>query len=163
MLSKIIPSRDPNYSFYVECDCGKELIQFLYFCETNTCKEIIALKYYGQACEGADSSIALTQKQIRKMSDNLKFSLSETTYQFAVDEPTRQLKISKDQYGFYHIRKHEGKMYKHIAWEIVLRSYNIKHLIDELDNMYNKIKESRDLIRNRHFTLLEEQGYTKYR
>ena len=144
MIHDVIASRDMDYSFYVKCDCGKEILHFAYFGQTRSCPEIISLKYYGPDNTWNGDSFNFTQTNLRKLSDHLKLSLSEHSYIFAISDGVSFLAVEKDALGFYLIRKRLHARPNVDDWEICIRDFTLKSLISELDNMYSVITEVRE-------------------
>lgn len=143
MIHNVISSRNADYSFYVKCDCGKELIHFVYFGESVACDEIIAIKYYGPDSTSHDA-FTFTQSNLRKLSDHLKLSLSESIYTFSLEDATTMLQVTKDISGFYTIKRKHYAVKMIEDWEICLRDFSIKLIVDELDKMYDIINITRE-------------------
>ena len=144
MIHNVISSRDADYSFYIKCDCGKEILHFAYFAETTACQEIIAVKYYGPDSGQTNDMFTFTQASLRKLADHLKLSLTEEVYSFTLDDGYLSLNVVKDALGFYIIKKKRYNVASIEDWEICLRDFSIKLVIDELDIMYNTISEVRE-------------------
>ena len=144
MVHNVISSRNADYSFYVKCDCGKEILHFAYFGETNDCLEIIAAKYYGPDSGQSNDIFTFTQSSLRKLSDHLKLSLTEENYSCTIEDGTVTLHVIKDALGFYTIKKKRYLMAPIEDWEICLRDFNIKLIIEELDKMYHTITKVRE-------------------
>lgn len=159
MIHDVIPSRDIAYSFYVKCYCGKELLHFAYFPEAIDCDEIIYVKYYGpDSATSSDSDIvSFSHIGLRKLSDHLKLSLTEKTYEYIIEDKHSAFIVTKDALGFYIIKKKNYLLAHGDSWEICLRDFNIKQLIIELDNMYNKIAEIREQNRINYINRIENE------
>lgn len=146
MLYDIIPSRNIDYSFYVKCDCGKELLHFTYYAETTNCEEIISVKYYGPSSEKGANIFTFTLDSLRNLSDNLRLSLSEQTYTFVLHDGCISLYVTKDNLGFYTIKRTHHKISLMEDWEICIRDFTVETLIIELNNMHDKIIDIRKQI-----------------
>lgn len=48
MIKKIISGREENYSIFLHCLCGKEIIQIYYYKEDRILSRIIGMQFYGQ-------------------------------------------------------------------------------------------------------------------
>ena len=55
MIRDLISNRGEDYSFYISCDCSREIIQFYYYRETTICPMIIGVRFYGNILDGAKS------------------------------------------------------------------------------------------------------------
>lgn len=161
MYSEVISNRDFGYSFYIKCDCGKELLHFVYFPESTDYPELIFIKYYGPDSGSQSDIFNLDMLQLRKLSDYLKLSLSENVCEFKLDDSSGSLFISKDELGFYTLKRVDTKLMRYLhdetCWEISLRDFSIEALVSELDLMYKTIDEFRIKAKVEALARLEEQ------
>ena len=64
--TSIISNRNEDYSFFLQCNCGNDLIQFYYYKETNLNDKIIGIRYFGHL------------EDVNKKSKNTSFIFNNT-------------------------------------------------------------------------------------
>ena len=154
MLSKIkelINSRNEDFTFYVQCNCGNELIQFYYYKETNIDPIIIGIKYFGYLNDKKDSkcanfnfSIETLDKFIEATYKALNVNIIHGYIPDAVYKDNEFLVFDKDEDNFYQLYKIRNKTHlkqNKYVWDICLRR-------DEVSLIYEKLIEMREVIRN---------------
>lgn len=146
MIKEIISGRNEDYSFFIQCLCGNEILQFYYFKPTNIDEEIIGLKFYGIVKRAKDSkctnfffdrkSFDYFVKAIHKM------IISEGPVHGVIADNQDFLIYDKDKYGFYTLLKSRSKILlskKQYVWDITLRK-------SEMEEIYNRLLKIKEVI-----------------
>lgn len=150
-MKQLINSRNEDFTFYVQCNCGNEIIQFYYYKETSIDPTIIGIKYFGYLKDKKDSRCANFNFSVETLDEFI-----EATYKalniniihgYIPDDNNKKeefLIFDKDRDNFYRLYKVRDKLHlkqnKYI-WDICLRR-------DEVSLIYEKLIEMREVIRN---------------
>ena len=147
MIKEIISNRNEAFTFYVQCSCGQEVIQFYYYKDTNIDPKIIGVKYFGYLKDYRDSRCAnfsFSEQTFNKFIDITYEALATKIIHGAIKDGPELLVYDKDEYGFYRLLKaRNNKMLKKgiYVWDICLREA-------EVSLIYKKLLEMREVIRN---------------
>lgn len=162
MVEKIISGRREDYSFYIKCDCGKEILQFSYYKETADCPEVISINCFSTNISLSDiPQVRLSTKTLRQISNELKLAYVSQTYETFIESFDSILHIQKDHNNFFTISKLKNKLKLSTIWDISLRDYNIELFIENLDNLYNFILSTREKIKEDYVKQLREKNENK--
>ena len=140
--NNLISCSKEDYSFYVKCDCGKEILQFYYYEDDGATGEpIIGINYFGhidsKASDSYDRSVIFSKKSFLSFvsvleSDGVEYALN-----------------THDRY--FHAKRHKNTNYIHLIralsedyydkgkylWDIVIHDSLLSIFLQEL----NKIKD----------------------
>ena len=159
MVEKIISDRREDYSFYIKCDCGKEILQFSYYKEATDCPEVISINCFSTNINLSDiPQVRLSSKTLRQISNELKLAYGSQTYETFVESFDSILYIQKDCNNFFTISKIKNKLKLSTIWDISLRDYNIELLIEKLDKLYDFILTTREKIKEEYVKQLNEKN-----
>ena len=150
-IKEVINSRNEDFTFYVQCNCGNELIQFYYYKETNIDPIIIGIKYFGYLNDKKDSkcanfnfSIETLDKFIEATYKALNVNIVHGYIPDAVYKDSEFLVFDKDKDNFYQLYKIRNKTHlkqNKWVWDICLRE-------EEVSLIYEKLVEMREVIKN---------------
>lgn len=142
MIKEIISSRNEDYSFFVHCNCGNEIIQFYYYRPTNIDEEIIGIRYYGYVKNVKDSrctSFTFTRETFNNFIESTYNAIyNENTLYGVIQDNNAYLIFNKDKHGFYTLLKARSKILllkKQYVWDIMLRKPEVQLLYDRLLKM----------------------------
>ena len=145
MIKEIISSRNEDFTFYVQCNCGQEVIQFYYYKETNIDPKIIGIKYFGYLKDYKDSRCAnftFTEETFNQFIEATYKALHVNIIHGAIKDEDEFLLFDKDRNNFYTLLK--GRNLKSIkkgiyVWDICLRE-------EEVSLIYDKLLEMKEVI-----------------
>ena len=154
MIKNIITSKNTDYSTFLQCDCGSEILWFYYYHGTTTCEEIIGVDYFGYLKKkenSLDKHFNFSAKQFKIFLQDLKNI--QHIEEFCKDYECNgsYIRIKKDSLGFYSIFKFKDRKFLFkgtYVWDIKIRSPQLIELINELNEMekvidyYNKKVEN---------------------
>lgn len=159
MIEKIISDRKEDYSFYVKCDCGKEILHFFYYKESADCPEVIAINCFSVNNNLSDiPQVRLSSKTLRQLSNELKLAYGTQTHEAFIESFDSIIHIQKDQNNFFTISKIKNKLNLSTIWDISLREYNVELLIEKLDKLYDFILITREKIKEEYVRQLNEKN-----
>lgn len=147
MIKKLISARNEDYTFFIQCSCGNEIIQFYYYKESNIDNEIIGIRYFGHLPDLKDSRCAnftFTRSSFYSFIEATERALRNDIIHGVVKDGLEYLVFDKDKYGFYTLLKARSNMMlkkKQYVWDISLRESEVKLIYEELLNMKNFIEE----------------------
>ena len=147
MVKELISSRNENYTFFVQCCCGQEIIQFYFYEKTNIDDEILGLRYFGHIQNHKNSNCAnfrFNRDMFKTIIDSLKESVNVKIYNKTFIFGGELLAIKKDALGFYSLIKFKNKRSKRKEiniWDICIHKDSILDLIAELEEMFNYVIE----------------------
>lgn len=147
MIKEIISNRNEDFTFYVQCNCGQEVIQFYYYKETNIDPKIIGIKYFGYLKDYRDSrcvNFAFTEETFDQFIDITYKALNVNIVHGAIKDGSELLIYDKDKHGFYTLLKaRSDKLIKKgiYVWDICLKAA-------EVSLIYEKLLEMREVIKN---------------
>ena len=145
MIKEIISSRNEDFTFYVQCSCGQEVIQFYYYKETNIDPKIIGIKYFGYLKDYKDSRCAnftFTEETFDQFIDITYKALNVNIVHGSIKDGSELLIYDKDKHGFYTLLKaRSDKLSKKgiYVWDICLRE-------EEVSLIYEKLLEMKEVI-----------------
>ena len=145
MVKELISNRNENYTFFIQCSCGQEILQFYYYKYTNVDDEIIALRYFGHIDNHKDSKCAnftFTRRDFNELILALNKCLSEDHFGKLIQDKEEILAIRKDKLGFYTLLKFRDKKQKekeNFIWDICLSQKQVLKLIEKLNEMRDYI------------------------
>ena len=134
MIKDTICSGREDFTFFVACDCRRELIQFYYYKETNLCPEIIGIRFFGHVNgvnPSFDRNITLNRDEFNILLDAVK---NNTTVKIL--DRTHFFVLKRDNYGFVHlINSINEKQYNknNFVWDIVVHKSVTDELIYKLE------------------------------
>lgn len=148
-IRQLISSRNEDFTFYVQCNCGNEIIQFYYYEATAIDDEIIGIKYFGHLDDIKDSRCAnfmFTRESFQKFIEATSNALNlNVVHGNIVDDLTQEyLVFNKDKYGFYTLLKARSKsalLKKKYVWDIALTEIEVNGIYEKLIEMKNKMEE----------------------
>ena len=108
MIKEIISSRNEDFTFYVQCSCGQEVIQFYYYKETNIDPKIIGIKYFGYLRDYKDSRCAnfsFTEESFNQFIEATYKALHVNIVHGAIKDKDELLVYDKDKSGFHTLLK----------------------------------------------------------
>lgn len=142
MIKNIITSRNADYSTFLHCDCGNEILWFYYYHGTSTCEEIIALDYFGNLkntkYNNSYKHFVFDVFLFNKFVKDLISAQTLETFHSEYYNGYSYLVLEKDKNNFYNIYSYvnKEKMIKENAlWDISMREFQLTELINELKNM----------------------------
>ena len=139
MVKEIISSRNEDYSFFIQCSCGSEVIQLYYYKETSISEEIIGLKYYGCVKDIRLSNFTFTRESFNLFVDMIAQALNPNESNKYIKDGNDHLAITKDKYGFYILSKSKEKTSwfnkEKCVWDINIREPEMKVLKEKLLDM----------------------------
>ena len=145
MIKEIISSRNEDFTFYVQCSCGQEVIQFYYYKETNIDPKIIGIKYFGYLRDYKDSRCAnfsFTEESFNQFIEATYKALHVNIVHGAIKDKAELLVYDKDKSGFYTLLKAKNStlIKKGVyIWDICLRE-------EEVSLIYEKLLEMKEVI-----------------
>ena len=145
MIKEIISSRNEDFTFYVQCSCGQEIIQFYYYKETKIDPKIIGIRYFGYLRDCRDSrcaNFAFTEESFNQFIEATYKALHVNIVHVAIKDGHELLVYDKDKSGFYTLLKAKNsKLIKKgvYIWDICLRE-------KEVSLIYEKLLEMKEVI-----------------
>lgn len=159
MVEKVINDRKEDYSFYVKCDCGKEILHFFYYKESRDCPEVIAINCFSTNNSLSDiPQVRLSSKTLRQLSNELKLAYGSQIYETFIESFDSIIHIVKDENNFFTISKIKNKLNLSTIWDISLRDYNIESLMEKLDELYDFVLKTREEIKEEYVRQLNEKN-----
>lgn len=134
MIKDTICSGREDFTFFVLCDCRRELIQFYYYKETNLCPEIIGIRFFGHVNgvnPSFDRNVTLNRDEFNALLFAIKNNSTSETF-----DGTHFFVTKRDNCGFLHfINSIDEKQYKknNFVWDIVVHESIINELICKLE------------------------------
>lgn len=151
MVKNIISSRNTDYSIFLQCDCGQEVLWLYYFHGTMTCDEIIGLNFIGYFRSEKDYArryFAFTYNTFAKLIETLKLFQTQNSGEEMLYDRGAYLVIEKDDRGFYSISTYHNSRemrVKHSIWSVDIREPQVTEFIVELEKMQEVIDKYNDL------------------
>lgn len=147
MIKEIISSRNEDFTFYVQCSCGQEVIQFYYYKETNIDPKIIGIKYFGYLRDYKDSRCAnfsFTEESFNQFIEATYKALHVNIVHGAIKDKDELLVYDKDKSGFYTLLKAKNStlIKKGVyIWDICLREEEVSLIYEKLLKMKEVIEK----------------------
>ena len=147
MIKEIISSRNEDFTFYVQCSCGQEVIQFYYYKETNIDPKIIGIKYFGYLRDYKDSRCAnfsFTEESFNQFIEATYKALHVNIVHGAIRDKDELLVYDKDKSGFYTLLKAKNStlIKKGVyIWDICLREEEVSLIYEKLLKMKEVIEK----------------------
>ena len=147
MIKEIISSRNEDFTFYVQCSCGQEVIQFYYYRETNIDPKIIGIKYFGYLRDYKDSRCAnfsFTEESFNQFIEATYKALHVNIVHGAIKDKDELLVYDKDKSGFYTLLKAKNStlIKKGVyIWDICLREEEVSLIYEKLLKMKEVIEK----------------------
>ena len=142
MYKTIIDGRPEKSIIFLRCYCGGEIISVYYYPATTTCREIIALDYYG------DLSKKLSKYKHFDFDRDSFLNFINAVDRCTLEGPYKKefksihstLKISKESTPFSEISIQYDKWKKPIkVWDMTIRNSEIKEFSESLKEMWEVI------------------------
>ena len=149
MIKNIITFKNPDYSIFIQCDCGREILNFYYYKETFTCEEIICLDYFGYVKNEDDfKSKYFTFDHLvlnNFINDLISAQNTSEEYYKEYEGKNSYLTLKKDNFNFYHLYRFKDKnnlLKNKYIWDVTFHQQQISELIEELLNMKMVIEQN---------------------
>lgn len=150
MFREIISGKEEDYSIFLHCLCGKEIIQIYYYKEDTILHKIIGLRYYGQIKEEKNliyGNFQFSESSffnfIYKMEEFLNSNEPKSIY-MSSEYGEDILQLLKDEEDFFKLIRYkdlnEAKKDKDI-WDIMFRKPEAKEFLDILKKIKSQILE----------------------
>lgn len=150
----IISGRKEDYSIFLHCLCGNEIIQFYYYKQDSVLGEILGLKYYGALKDPSQSIYNHFQFDstsfadlILKLEIFIKDDSREVLKYYIAHQKEDILKIEKDEDGFYLLRRSKSlkdSMEDIYLWDITFREEEAIELLSALRKLQKYIIDNRN-------------------
>jgi hypothetical protein len=132
MIREILSCSKEDYSFYVKCDCGREILQFYFYEDGGYCEPIIGINYFGHI--SSTKSLTYDRSLILKptyLTDFIKAVEDEST-NFFINDSNHYFTIKHELGGFIHfIRAANEQDYEEgkYLWDITIHNTVKEELI----------------------------------
>ena len=149
MIRNIISSKHTDYSTFIQCDCGREILNFYYYKETTTCEEIICVDYFGYLDKKEDiykKQFSFTISTLLKFIQDLESTQNLKEFESEYEDRGSYLTLRKNEFKFYTICKYANKKslkLNRAIWDIAIRPPEILELISELKKLLSTIMEEK--------------------
>lgn len=147
MVKNIITSKNTDYSTFLHCHCGGEILWFYYYHETLSCDEIIFLDYFGylkEEEENRNKSFVFTKTLFYEFLESLIKAQDSSNFYKIYSNNGSFLILEKDNLGFYTLYKYINKkslLKSKYIWSITIREPQVTEFIEELKRMKSTIEE----------------------
>ena len=153
MIKKIISGREENYSIFLHCLCGKEIIQIYYYKEDRILSRIIGMQFYGQIKNPKHlihNNFQFTDLSFIEFVDKLEEFIhtdSDKDQKLLMSHAKEDiLTLKKDADGFFIIGRSknlEDAREDNFIWDIDFRLPEAQEFLDELKKLKNIILQDR--------------------
>lgn len=153
MIKKIISGREENYSIFLHCLCGKEIIQIYYYKEDRILSRIIGMQFYGQIKNPKHliyNNFQFTDPSFIEFVDKLEEFIntnSDKDQKLLMSHAKEDiLTLKKDADGFFIIGRSknlEEAREDNFIWDIDFRLPEAQEFLDELKKLKNIILQDR--------------------
>ena len=137
MIKNIVCNGKEDYSFYLMCDCGGEILQFYYYKKSTYSDEKIGIKFFGHI-DGSKNSydrlVMINSNDLKTLVDAIKSDGS--VFECGLGDSYFVVKHSND--GFIHIIKaKDEKRYSkdEFIWDIIIHKVSVNDLIEQINKM----------------------------
>ena len=147
IIKNIITSKNTNYSTFLQCDCGGEILWLYFYYKTSTCEEIIILDYIGDLKDKKEfkyKHFSFTRDNLNSFSNDLISSQDLKTFYNIYEDRGSYLIFEKDELNFYTLRIAKNKklaIKKKYVWEIIVQPPQLIEFSDEIKKLQSIIKE----------------------
>lgn len=153
MIKKIISGREENYSIFLHCLCGKEIIQIYYYKEDRILSRIIGMQFYGQIKNPKHliyNNFQFTDPSFIEFVDKLEEFIntnSDKDQKLLMSHAKEDiLTLKKDIDGFFIIGRSknlEEAREDNFIWDIGFRLPEAQEFLNELKKLKNIILQDR--------------------
>lgn len=144
MIKDCICCSKEDYSFYVKCDCGREIIQFYFYEDGGFGEPLIGISYFGHI--NNPKSITYDRSVVFSVYElpSLIQSLLDKEVEFALNSVNHYFTIKHNVGGFIHlIRAIDDDEYKdgNYLWDITIHETMKMEVVEHLIDMLRYINE----------------------
>ena len=165
MIKKIISGREENYSIFLHCLCGKEIIQIYYYKEDRVLSRIIGMQFYGQIKNPKDliyNNFQFTDSSfiefINKLEEFINNDCDKDQKILMSHAKEDILTLKKDVDGFFIIGR--SKNLEEAREDIFIWDINFR--LPEAQEFLNELKKLKNIILHDRLNVIEGNSLIKF-